>query len=77
MSRGSDPEVARMQMRLSGFLREHPEKGLSRNLAKAIQDPLKPITDNGRLRINPLLLILTAIVLFAVVLFLFFTLGEP
>jgi len=77
MSRGKDSEVAAMQGRLSAFLREHPEERLSLNFAKAIQDPLKPLGGNGRLRINPLLLILTTIMLFAVGLFLFFSFGQP
>ena len=66
-----------MQARLSNFLREHPEESISGNLLKAVQDPLKPLTENGRLRINPLLLILTTIMLFVVGLFLFFSFGQP
>jgi len=66
-----------MQARLSNFLREHPEESISGNLLKAVQDPLKPLTENGRLRINPLLLILTTILLFVVGLFLFFSFGQP
>ena len=65
-----------MQARLSTFLSEHPEESLSGNFAKVVQDPLKPLTENGRLRINPLLLILTAITLFVVGLFLFFSFGQ-
>jgi hypothetical protein len=77
MSRGRDSGVAAMQARLSNFLREHPEESISGNLLKAVQDPLKPLTENGRLRINPLLLILTTIVLFVVGLFLSFSFGQP
>jgi hypothetical protein len=66
-----------MQARLSNFLREHSEESISGNLLKAVQDPLKPLTENGRLRINPLLLILTTIVLFVVGLFLSFSFGQP
>ena len=66
-----------MQARLSNFLREHPEESISGNLLKAVQDPLKPLSENGRLRINPLLLILTTIMLFVVGLFLFFSFGQP
>lgn len=65
-----------MQARLSAFLREHPEESISGNLLKAVQDPLKPLTEKGRLRINPLLLILTTIMLFVVGFFLFFSLGQ-
>ena len=77
MGRGRDSELAAMQTRLSTFLREHLEESLSGNFAKSVQDPLKPLTENGRLRINPLLLILMTIMLFVVGLFLFFSFGQP
>ena len=66
-----------MQARTSTFLTEHPGEGLYENFARLVQDPLKPLASNGRLRINPLLLILTAILLFVVGLFLFFSFGQP
>ncbi len=66
-----------MKERLSTFFREDPEECLSEHLARAIQDPLKPLTRNGRLRINPLLAGLAAIALFAVGIFLFFSIGQP
>ena len=66
-----------MQARLSNLLREHPEESISGNLLKAVQDPLKPLTENGRMRINPLLLILTTIMLFVIGVFLFFSFGQP
>lgn len=77
MGRGRDSELAAMQTRLSTFLREHLEESLAGNVAKSVQDPLKPLTENGRLRINPLLLILMTIMLFVVGLFLFFSFGQP
>jgi hypothetical protein len=76
MSRARDSGVAAMQARLSTFLRQHPEESFSGNLVKAAQDPLKPLTENGRLRINPLLLILTTIMLFVAGLFLFCSFGQ-
>ena len=66
-----------MQARLSTFLRENPEESLAGNFVKTVQDPLKPLTENGRLRINPLLLILMTIMLFVVGLFFFFSFGQP
>jgi len=66
-----------MQARLSAFLREHPEESISRNLVKAVQDPLKPLTEKGRLRINTFLLVLATIMLFVVGVFLFFSFGQP
>jgi hypothetical protein len=77
MSRERDSGVAAMQARLSTFLREHPKESIFGSLVKAVQDPLKPLTENGRLRINPLLLILTTIMLFVVGLFLFFSFDQP
>ena len=77
MGRGRDSELAAMQTRLSTFLREHLEESLAGNGARSVQDPLKPLTENGRLRINPLLLILMTIMLFVVGLFLFFSFGQP
>ena len=69
--------MAAMQARLSTFLREHPEESISGNLIRSVQDPLNPLTENGRLRINPFLLILATIMLFVVGLFLFFSFGQP
>ncbi len=66
-----------MQSRLSTFLREHPDESLAGNFARWVQDPLKPLTKNGRLRINTLLLILATIMLFVVGAFLFFSFGQP
>jgi len=66
-----------MQARLSTFLREHPEESVVGNFGKTVQDPLKPLSENGRLRINRLLLILTTIMLFVVGVFLFFSFGQP
>jgi hypothetical protein len=66
-----------MRERFSTFLREDAEERLSAYLARGIQDPLKPLSGNGRLRVNPLLLILTAITLFSVGVFLFFSFGQP
>lgn len=66
-----------MQARLSKFFLEHPEERITGNLVKVIQDPLKPLTEDGRLRINTALLILGPIVLFVVGAFLLFSFGQP
>lgn len=66
-----------MQARLSTFLGEHPDESLAENVARCVQDPLKPLTENGRLRINTFLLILATIMLFVVGAFLFFSFGQP
>ena len=66
-----------MAERLTCFLAADPEESLSRGVVRAIQDPLKPLTAEGRVRINPLLLILGAISLFAIAIFLFFSFYRP
>jgi len=65
-----------MQERFNTFLKEDPEGRISGYLARVIQDPLKPLTTSGRPCVNPLLLILTAITLFAGGVFLFFAFAE-
>jgi len=42
-----------------------------------IEDPLKPTTAAGRLRINPILLLLTSLAVMATGTFLLFSLVEP
>lgn len=77
MSEARDREQVGMGERLTCFLAADPEESLSRGLVRAVQDPLKPLTTEGRLRINPLLLILAAISLFATGTFLFFSFYQP
>jgi hypothetical protein len=73
----NDSEVAEMRERLRTFLSEDPEESLSGSLARALRDPTKPRTDKGRLRLNPLLLFLSAIALVATSAFLAFSFGHP
>lgn len=73
MSEARDREPTEMAERLRSFLAADSEDSLSRRLARTVQDPLKPLTSEGRLRINPLLLILAAITLFATGTLLFFS----
>jgi len=73
MSEARDRERAEMTERVRSFLAADSEDSLPRRLARTVQDPLKPVTSEGRLRINPLLLILAAIVAFATGTLLFFS----
>jgi hypothetical protein len=77
MSEARDCEQAGMSERLACFLAADPEGSLSQSLVRAVQDPLKPLTTEGRLRINPLLLMLVAISFFATGTFLFFSFYQP
>jgi len=76
MSEARDREPAEMEERVKSFLGAS-EESLSRWVARTVQDPLKPLTREGRLRINPILLIMVAITLFAIGTFAFFSSGQP
>jgi len=66
-----------MHERLSIFLAEDPEHRLWAHITRRLEDPLKPRTNNGGLRANPLLLILSSVALVSVGIFLFFSYGQP
>ena len=54
---------------------QDPEERLFASLLRQIEDPLKPRTENGRIRLNPILLLLALILVLAAVTFLFFSVG--
>ena len=56
---------------------QEPEDTLLATLRHWIEDPLKPRTDNGRFRLNPILLLLAALTTFSAGAFLFFSFGDP
>jgi len=66
-----------MHERLSRFVTEDTEDCLRGHMARHLEDPLKPRTNNGRFRVNPLLLILGSVALVGVGIFLFFSYGLP
>jgi hypothetical protein len=62
--------------RLRSFCAKHQEERLVEALRRWIEDPLKPMTDKGNLRINPILILLATMALLAGSTFLFFSLGQ-
>ena len=54
---------------------EDPEARLLANLRRRVEDPLRPRSENGGFRLNPILLLLAAIVVLATSTFLFFSFG--
>ena len=70
-----NPQVDRMRERLREFHMQDPEERLFASLLRQIEDPLKPRTENGRVRLNPILLLLALILVLAAVTFLFFSVG--
>jgi hypothetical protein len=66
-----------MHERLSKYLTEDPEDRLRGHIVRRLEDPLKPRTSGGRIRVNPLFLILGSVALVVVGIFVFFSSGLP
>jgi hypothetical protein len=65
-----------MHERLSIFLAEDPEDRLRGYIVRQLGDPLKPRTHEGRIRVNPLLLILGSVALVSGGILFFFSYGQ-
>jgi len=76
MSYKSQPQIVTMHERLSTFLAEDSEDRLWHHIIRRLEDPLKPRTSDGRFRVNPLLLILSSVVLVGVGIFFCFSCGQ-
>ena len=63
--------------RLRSFHVGDQEERFGDALRRWIEDPVKPKTDKGSLRVNPILLLLTAMAVLAGGTFLFFSLVQP
>jgi hypothetical protein len=68
-------QVERTRERLREVYAQDPEARLLANLLRRVEDPLKPRTENGRFRLNPILLLLAVILALAGGTFLFFSFG--
>jgi len=68
-------QVDRMRECLREFYAQDPEARLFANLLRHVEDPLRPRTENGRFRINPILLLLAVILALAAGTLLFFSFG--
>ena len=77
MSCERQPDIVIMHERLSIFWAEDPEHRLWVHITKRLEDPLKPRANNGRFRVNPLLLILSSVALLGIAIFVFFSYGQP
>jgi len=67
--------IGRMRERLRQFYAQDVEESLFASLLRRVEDPLKPRTENGGFRVNPILLLLAAVVTLAVGTFLSFSFG--
>ena len=68
-------QVSRMRERLIEFHAHDPEGRLFASLLWQIEDPLRPRDENGRLRLNPILLLLAVVLVLTTGTFLFFSFG--
>ena len=62
--------------RLRNFHAVDQQERIGKALLRCIEDPLRPKTDKGNLRINPILVLLAAMALLAGGTFLFFSLVQ-
>ena len=70
-----DTQTEQMRERLRQFYAQDIEEGLIAKLLRRVEDPLKPRTENGGFRLNPILLLLAAILALAAGTFLSFGFG--
>ena len=68
-------QAGRMRERLREFYAQDIEENLFASLLRRVEDPLKPRTEDGGFRLNPILLLLAAVLAFAAGTFLFFSFG--
>jgi hypothetical protein len=57
----ADAQLGEMHDRLVDFHRQNPGEGLGDVLLMWVEDPMKPRDEDGRLRVNPILLLLAIV----------------
>jgi hypothetical protein len=57
----ADAKLGEMHDRLVDFHRQNSREGLGDVLVMWVKDPLKPRDEHGRLRVNPILLLLAIV----------------
>lgn len=70
-----ETQTERMCERLRQFYTQDIEERLFVSLLRRVEDPLKPRTENGGFRLNPILLLLAAVLALAAGTFLSFSFG--
>ena len=70
-----DTQTERMRERLRQFYTQDIEESLFASLLWRVEDPLKQRTENGGFRLNPILLLLAAVLALAAGTFLSFSFG--
>lgn len=71
----ADAEVDPMLARLRQLYAQDEEERLFGNILRRIEDPLRPRNEDGRFRVNPILLLLAVLAALALGVFVFFSLS--
>jgi hypothetical protein len=71
-----DADISAVLERLRSFHAANNSERLRDSLLRWIEDPLKPQTAGGRLRVNPILVLLVSLAAMAAGTFLFFSLVQ-
>jgi hypothetical protein len=70
------PQTEILRERLQSYLAQEREDTMLASLRYWTEDPLKPRTENGSFRLNPILLLLAVLATFSAGVFLYFSLGS-
>jgi hypothetical protein len=68
-------QIETKRERLQSYLAQEREDTILASLRRWTEDPLKPRTENGSFRLNPLLLLLAGLATFSAGTFLYFSCG--
>jgi hypothetical protein len=69
------PQIEAMRERLQSYVAQAREDTILASLRHWTEDPLKPRTENGSFRLNPILLLLAVLATFSAGVFLYFSFG--
>jgi hypothetical protein len=72
-----NPQIETMRERLQSYFAQEREDTIVASLQHWTEDPLKPRTENGGFRLNPILLLLAVLITFSVCSFLLFSFVHP
>jgi hypothetical protein len=69
------PQIETLRERLQSYVAQAREDTILASLRHWTEDPLKPRTENGSFRLNPILLLLAVLATFSAGAFLYFSFG--
>ena len=72
-----DLETKQMRGRILSYVKEDGIHSLGAVLRRVVEDSIRPRTDEGRLRVSPILLLLASLSAFSIVVFIYFSVVQP